>query len=117
MSVLPNFAIGLVHGLAFKGKCHSSLLQMLGTRSVLERLAQLLCNLADMHGIKMADGVAIPDLPSHEELAAMLGAARQWISITIGRFRMQGLIATQRRPLVVLRIVSLRALADGTAIL
>ncbi len=117
MSALPNFAIGLVHGLAFKGKCYSSLLQMLGTRSVLERLAQLLCNLADLRGIRMADGVVIPDLPSHEELAAMVGATRQWVSVTIERFRMQGLIAPQRRPFVVRRVASLRALADGNATL
>ncbi len=32
MSEIPNFAIGLVQGLAYKGKCYSSLLQMLGTR-------------------------------------------------------------------------------------
>ncbi len=115
MSDLPNFAIGLVRGLAFKGKCYSSLLQMLGTRSVPERLAQLLCNLAELRGIPMADGIVIPDLPSHDELAAMVGATRQWVSMTIERFRAQGLVAPQRRPFLVRRVASLQALADGNS--
>ena len=117
ISAIPNFAIGLIHGLAFKGKCYSSLLQMLGTRSVLERLAQLLCNIADARGTEMAGSIAIRDPPTHEELAAMVGATRQWVSITIERFRSQGLIAAGRRPLVVLRPASLHALASGNATL
>ena len=39
---IPALGIGLIEGLAFKGKCYSALVQMLGTRSVTERLAHLL---------------------------------------------------------------------------
>ncbi len=58
MSEIPNFAIGLVQGLAYKGKCYSSLLQMLGTRSVVERLAHLLLNLTALRGIESEDAIA-----------------------------------------------------------
>src|SRR6201982_2552973 len=34
----PNLAIGLIEGLTFKGKCYSALAQMLGTRSIPQRL-------------------------------------------------------------------------------
>ena len=54
MSEIPNFAVGLVQALAYKGKCYSSLLQMLGTRSVIERLAHLLLNLTDLKGVESA---------------------------------------------------------------
>jgi CRP-like cAMP-binding protein len=113
MTAIPNFAIGLVDGLAFKGKCYSALLQMLGTRSVAERLASLLFNLAEENGAPVPDGTEIADMPSHEELAAMVGATRQWVSVSLERFRARGLIGPRRRQLVVLDMAALRAFADG----
>jgi CRP/FNR family transcriptional regulator, cyclic AMP receptor protein len=111
MSAIPNFAIGLVQGLAYKGKCYSSLLQMLGTRSVVERLAHLLLNLTTLRGIESEKAVVIADMPSHEELAAMVGATRQWVSINIEKFRKRGLIEVGDRRLVILRPDALRAIA------
>ncbi|QAY96342.1 Crp/Fnr family transcriptional regulator [Methylovirgula ligni] len=113
MSDIPNFALGLVQGLAYKGKCYSSLLQMLGTRSVVERLAHLLLNLIDLKGVESEGTIVIAEMPSHEELAAMVGATRQWISMTIEKFRKRGLVDINGRRLVVLRREALRAIADG----
>lgn len=117
MAEIPNFAVGLVDGLAFKGKCYSALLQMLGTRSVLERLAHLLFNLAEERGIRTPRGVLIDCAPTHEEFAAMVGATRQWVSMTMERFRAGGLIEVNRRRIVVLRLAALRALAEGDGII
>lgn len=111
MSEIPNFAIGLVQGLAYKGKCYSSLLQMLGTRSVVERLALLLLNLTSLKGIKNGNAPVIADMPSHEELAGMVGATRQWVSINIEKFRKRGLIDVSGRRLTILRPDALRAIA------
>lgn len=113
MTSIPNFAVGLIDGLAFKGKCYSALLQILGTRSVLERLAYLLFNLAEDSGVTTDDGVAIPGAPSHEELAGMVGATRQWVSMTIGRFSRAGLLRVEPRRIVILQMNAIRALADG----
>jgi CRP/FNR family cyclic AMP-dependent transcriptional regulator len=111
MSEIPNFAIGLVQGLAYKGKCYSSLLQMLGTRSVVERLAQLLLNLTALKGVESESAIIITEMPSHEELAAMVGATRQWVSMNIEKFRKRGLIEIGDRRLVILRPDALRAIA------
>jgi CRP/FNR family transcriptional regulator, cyclic AMP receptor protein len=113
MSDIPNFAIGLVQGLAYKGKCYFSLLQMLGTRSVVERLAHLLLNLTDLKGIEAGSGTIIAEMPSHEELAAMVGATRQWISMTIEKFRKRGLVEVSGRRFVILHREALRAIAGG----
>lgn len=113
MTAIPNFAIGLVDGLAFKGKCYSALLQMLGTRSVVERLASVLINLAEQIGAPIVGGIEIADMPSHEDLAAMVGATRQWVSVALEHFRARGLIAAQRRPFIVNDMRALRAFADG----
>ncbi|HXW48805.1 MAG TPA: Crp/Fnr family transcriptional regulator [Xanthobacteraceae bacterium] len=114
---IPNFAVGLVDGLAFKGKCYSALLQMLGTRSILERLAHLLFNLAEEQGSRTPDGILIEHAPTHEELAAMVGATRQWISMTMERFRASGLIDVNRRRIIFLRLAALRVLAGGEGII
>src|SRR5712671_8069140 len=53
---IPSLAIGLIEGLSFKGKCYSALAQMLGTRSVTERLAHLLLHLADAYGVRTEQG-------------------------------------------------------------
>lgn len=117
MTEIPNFALGLVDGLAFKGKCYSALLQMLGTRSVLERLAHLLFNLAEAQGIETSNGILIDCAPTHEELAAMVGATRQWVSMTMERFRTYGLIEVNKRRIVFLRLGTLKDLAEGSGLL
>ncbi len=114
MTEIPAFAVGLVEGLAFKGKCYSALLQMLGTRAVVERLAHLLLNLAEMRGVKSEEKVVISRMPTHEQLAGMIGATRQWISIALGRFRDQGLIEIRERRVVIRGEEGLRRIAEGT---
>ena len=111
MAELPNFAAGLVDGLAFKGKCYSSLLQMLGTRSVVERLALVLLNLAVLQ--PGSDIPVIPRAVPHEELAALVGGTRQWVSMTIERFRKRGLLDVSARRLMILKPEALRGIAAG----
>src|SRR5262249_2401607 len=88
----PPFAVALIEALEFKGKCLSALVQMLGTRFVAERLAMLLYNLAELHGVKEKDGIAIGKPFTHEVLAQMVGASRQWVTMTLDRMRSDGLI-------------------------
>ena len=103
MKRIPIFAIGVVEALEFKGKCLSALVQMLGTRSVAERLAILLYNLADMHGVKERDGIVIGEPFTHEVLAQMVGASRQWVTMTLDRMRSEGLIRVGKRRTVILQ--------------
>ena len=100
---IPAFAIGVVETLEFKGKCLSALVQMLGTRSVSERLAMLLSNLAELHGVRDKDGIAIGQPFTHEVLAQMVGASRQWVTMTLDRFQREGLIRIGKRRTVILQ--------------
>jgi CRP/FNR family transcriptional regulator, cyclic AMP receptor protein len=100
---IPALAIGLVEALEFKGKCLSALVQMLGTRSVAERLAMLLHNLAELHGIKEKDGIALGKPFTHEVLAQMVGASRQWVTMTLDRMRNEGLIRIGKGRMVILQ--------------
>jgi CRP/FNR family transcriptional regulator, cyclic AMP receptor protein len=103
MQRIPALAIGVVEALEFKGQCLSTLVQMLGTRSVAERLAMLLCSLADLHGVREKEGVAIGQPFTHEVLAQMVGASRQWVTMTLDRFQREGLICIAKRRTVILK--------------
>ena len=106
---IPSLALGIVEALEFKGKCLSALLQMLGTRSVSERLGMLLANLADLHGVEVEEGIAIGQPFTHEALAQMVGASRQWVTMTLDRFQSDGLIQIGRCRTVIFDADALRA--------
>ncbi len=112
MPEMQGLAAGLVEGLVFKGKCYSALVQMLGTRSVLQRLAQLLLTLCELDGAQTPDGILIDRTLTHEELANMVGATRQWVTASLDRFQKQSLLEIKERKLVVLDRHRLERLAD-----
>jgi CRP/FNR family transcriptional regulator, cyclic AMP receptor protein len=112
MAEMPGLAAGLVEGLVFKGKCYSALVQMLGTRSVLQRLAQLLLTLCELEGAPIQEGILIDRTLTHEELANMVGATRQWVTASLDRFQKQSLLEIRERKLVVLDRHRLERIAD-----
>lgn len=101
---VPNLAIGLIEGLTFKGKCYSALAQMLGTRSVTERLAHLLLHLVDLYGTKDDDGIAIGAAFTHADLAHMVGATRQWVTISLKRMQEKNIVTSRKSRIVVRRL-------------
>jgi CRP/FNR family cyclic AMP-dependent transcriptional regulator len=100
---IPNLAIGLIEGLAFKGKCYSALAQMLGTRSITERLAQLLLHLVELYGIKESDGILISAAFTHADLAHMVGATRQWVTISLKRLHEKNIVVSRKSRIIVRR--------------
>jgi CRP/FNR family cyclic AMP-dependent transcriptional regulator len=85
---IPAFAICLIDALVAKGKCYSALAQMLGTRSVTARLAQLLLILSQANG----SGSRIDRKITHEDLAGIIGSTRQWVTATLARLQRRGII-------------------------
>jgi len=110
---MPGLAIGLVEGLAFKGRCYSALAQMLGTRSVTERLARLLLHLLDAYGIPAPRGVLVSATFTHADLAHMVGATRQWVTISLQRLAAQGVLETNRGRILILQPQALRAMQES----
>jgi CRP/FNR family cyclic AMP-dependent transcriptional regulator len=100
---VPNLAIGLIEGLTFKGKCYSALAQMLGTRSITERLAHLLLHLADLYGVKDAEGTLIGAAFTHADLAHMVGATRQWVTISLKRMQEKDILVSRKSQIIVRR--------------
>jgi CRP-like cAMP-binding protein len=112
---IPALAIGVIEGLAFKGKCYSALAQMLGTRSVTERLAHLLLHLADIYGVREKDDIVVAAALTHADIAHMVGATRQWVTISLKRFEEQGILTSGKSKIVIHRLDELGELRGGTA--
>ncbi|MGE0802422.1 MAG: Crp/Fnr family transcriptional regulator, partial [Lautropia sp.] len=89
---IPALAVGIIEGLAFKGECYSALAQMLGTRSVAERLIHLLVRLSEIYGVAEDTSIRIAADFNHADLANVVGATRQWVTAMLGRLQDQGLL-------------------------
>jgi CRP/FNR family cyclic AMP-dependent transcriptional regulator len=92
IQTMPGFAFALIEGLEAKGRCYTAMAQMLGTRSVIARLAQLVLNLGELYGVEDASGLTISGMLSHDEIAALAGSTRQWVTMMLKRFRRDGVI-------------------------
>ena len=110
---IPALGIGLIEGLAFKGKCYSALAQMLGTRSITERLAHLLLHLVDVYGIEKPEGMLIAAAFTHADLAHMVGATRQWVTVSLQRLQEKGVVACRKSQIVVRRPDALLDMRGG----
>lgn len=99
----PGLAIALVETLSFKVQWLSSLVQMLGTESVSGRLAFLLDTLCELYGVPTEQGIMINAPFTHEDLAAMVGASRQWVTMALDRFQERGVLKLGKRRIEVLR--------------
>jgi CRP-like cAMP-binding protein len=109
---IPALAIGIIEGLAFKGKCYSTLAQMLGTRSATERLIHLLLHLTDTYGIPDEQGIFIGTAFTHADFAHMVGATRQWVTIFLKRLQNDGIIQCRKSQIVVRDRVALAAMQE-----
>jgi CRP/FNR family cyclic AMP-dependent transcriptional regulator len=112
-ATIPDLALGLIDALAFKATCYSAVAQMLGTRSIAERLAQLLFFLAHTYGIEEPNGVFIAASFSQTELAHLVGATRQWVAISLTRLQRAGIIQYRRGMLLIRKPDRLAASCSG----
>jgi CRP-like cAMP-binding protein len=115
MRRIPQFAICLIEGLEAKGRCYTAMAQMLGTRSVIERLAQLLLNLGALYGTTSDGHTSIADMITHDEIAALVGSTRQWVTMMLKRFKDEGVIATGVGSLTILKTEALLTIVRGEA--
>ena len=101
---IPNLAIGVIEGLVYKGKLYTALLQIMGTRSITMRLAHLRLTLADVARPSSDGLVKLVDGYTQQEMANMIGATRQSVSLTMDRFEKDGLISRHRQAVQILNV-------------
>lgn len=113
MERIPALAIGIVEALAFKGRWLSALVQMLGTQSVTGRVSRLLEILGQLYGSPGKEGIIIGTPFTHEDIANMVGASRQWVTTMLDRFQAQGIVRLGKRQIIIRRPDLLRRLGQG----
>jgi CRP/FNR family cyclic AMP-dependent transcriptional regulator len=100
---IPALGIGLIEGLAFKGKCYSALVQMLGTRSVTNGWRICCCIWSmPMGSSNPTEPSLLPRLRT-PILPTWVGATRQWVTISLKRLQGQGIVMCRKSQITVRR--------------
>ena len=101
---MPQLALAVIEALEFKGKCFSGMVQMLGTMTVSERITESLRTLAEIYGTQAPDGIVLRAPFTHEAIASMVGASRQWVTMELHKLQKQGIVRISNRAIVVVAL-------------
>lgn len=110
ITLSPSFVVALIECLGFKGETYSTLAQTLAGQNVTERLVLLLVKLCE-------NAPREPDRPislgriTQANLARMIGATRQSISLVLSRLHGEGVISIGATKMVVNDLAALRRIA------
>ncbi len=98
----PDVVLQITKLIGLRRKRVETRLRNLLFRSNRQRVAGVLTELLDSHGERNGRGWAIRIPLSHQELAGLIGATRETVTITLGQLQLDGLIRVQRRNITVL---------------
>lgn len=107
IAVSPSFAIALIECLGFKGETYSMLAQTLAGQKVAERLVLLLVKLCENAGQAENGSISLGRI-TQANLARMIGATRQSISLILNRLQAEGFISTGPTKMIVRDLAALR---------
>lgn len=102
LRAFPDIGCLIVEALAFKLRRFTMLTKMFATQSVLSRLAQILLIFARLYGVQTQEGVVIETAFTHEEIGNMIGASRQWVTITLNQLQEMNLLKLSRHRILVI---------------
>jgi len=120
MDESPSLAIGVTKLIGFRRKRVERRLKSLLFRSNRERLIALLLDLSEQYGKTIpgpvTKGAVHLDIKlSHQDLANIIGATREAVTITLGEMQQQGLLTIQRQSIILKDITLLAAEANAIA--
>jgi CRP-like cAMP-binding protein len=98
----PDVALHVTKLLGFRLRRVENRLRNILFRSNRERTVALLLELLDSHGQRAGAGWEIRLRLSHQELANLIGATRETVTVTLGQLQREGLIEVRRRRIYVL---------------
>jgi len=111
----PEVALHVTKLFGFRLRRVENRLRNILFRSNRERVVALLLELLDSHGQKDADGWEIQLRLSHQDLANLIGATRETVTVTLGQLQRDGLIQVRRQRIRVLKRARLLAESDTAA--
>jgi CRP/FNR family transcriptional regulator, cyclic AMP receptor protein len=115
MSQRAEVALHVTKLLGFRRRRIENRLRNILFRSNRERIVALLQELLEAHGRRDGDAWEIGLALSHQELASLIGATRETVTLTLGRLQYERLIEVRRRRIRVLDREALAAQASGNS--
>lgn len=82
----------------------------LAFKDVGSKLAELLLGFSEQHGIKHDDGTLIDIKVTHQEMANLIGATRETVSLTLSQLKRKKLINSQGRKIIIQNKDALQAM-------
>ncbi|MBC8050918.1 MAG: Crp/Fnr family transcriptional regulator [Chitinophagales bacterium] len=107
----PGFSIALIHCLSFKAECYAKLAQTLATHSIESRLAEALLSQGRAFGDREAGGMVVGKM-RQRDLAKLVGATRQSVSLALRKMEAQDLIEIKPTIIVLKQVETLRRLTQ-----
>lgn len=108
----PSFAFALIGFLSFKAECYARLAQTLAMHSVERRLAEVLLAYGVSYGDSHTDTMTFGKVRQHD-LAKMVGATRQSVSLALKRMQRQQLIEVRPTKIVLKQVDLLKRLTGA----
>ncbi len=102
MEKRPDVALGITRLVGLRRRRIQNRLQNILFRSNRERVSHLLLELLETHGIADGDVWQISLRLSHQEIASLIGATRESVTLILGQLQLEKLIQVHRRQLTVL---------------
>ena len=107
----PELALDIIKKLSHELGMVEDLATSLATRSVRERMAELLLILKEAYGKPVAKGTHIELQLSREEMADMIGVTQETAIRLLSEFKKEGLIALAERDVTILNAATLVTIA------
>lgn len=111
----PRLAPAMVGMAADTGRRMAARLTLVSMHGAKARLALLLLDLADRFGVRDSRGTIVDVRLTHREMAALIGATRETVSVAIVELRNAGVVETEARRVVVVDPDALRDIAGLAA--
>jgi len=108
----PQLAIGVTKLIGLRRARIERRLRSLLFRSNRDRLIQLLLELAEQYGQKHTLGIFIGISLTQQDLASIIGATRESVTMILGDLKSEGLIQVARQKIFILDIASLAAVVQ-----
>lgn len=107
VNITPDISYYLAKTMSARLQRSELRLGYFSTHDVAQRLAQLLLELAETAGNMDESGLILSPCPTHCELASLIVATRETVSLVMGEFRRKRLISFDRRKLQILEYAAL----------
>jgi CRP/FNR family cyclic AMP-dependent transcriptional regulator len=96
----PETAIRLLKEMAGRLRSANEIINNLALHDVTSRLTRTLVSLATEHGEERDEGILIPQRPTQQDLANMVGTCRETVSRALSSMARRGLVVSRGRTLL-----------------